>query len=63
MELCYKCDRLIDMKQDEGEYYEDTAYCHNCMEEIKSGQVCDKCAKFINSEFHIGKSCVNLEHP
>lgn len=35
MELCERCDRLIDMKNCEGDYYKDKPYCEYCLELVR----------------------------
>ena len=35
MELCTRCDRLVDMKDDQGDYYLDKPYCHGCLEFVR----------------------------
>ena len=35
MELCERCDRLIDMKNCEGDYYKGKPYCQYCLELVR----------------------------
>ena len=34
MELCTRCDRLISMREDQGDYFDGKPYCHLCLELI-----------------------------
>jgi len=35
MELCTKCDKLIDIHEEEGDYFNNEPYCMDCLEIVK----------------------------